>query len=96
MIEKKQILISEICIHYSIDEAFIIELNQHDLIVVEEVESNLFVYEEDIVELEKFIRLKNELNINSEGIDIIINLLGRIEKLQDELQSTKERLSLYE
>ncbi len=96
MSQKKQILISEICLHYAIDESFIIDLNHHDLIVLITVESKTFIYEDDIVHLEKFIRLKNELNINSEGIDIIINLLSRIEKLEEELLSTQERLSVYE
>lgn len=96
MSQEKQILISEICLHYSIEESFIIDLNQHDLILLVTVENRLFIHEDDIVHLEKFIRLKNELNINSEGIDIIINLLSRIEKLEDELQRTQERLSIYE
>lgn len=96
MSQKKQIQLAEICLHYSIEESFIIDLNQHDLIVLVTVENELCIDEDDIVHLEKFIRLKNELNINSEGLDIIINLLSRIEKLEEELQSTQERLSIYE
>ena len=46
--------------------------------------------------LEKFIRLYYELDINLEGIETITHLLQRINSLQDEIIILKNRLRLYE
>lgn len=42
------------------------------------------------------MRLYHELEVNIEGIDIIMNLLQRIEDLQAELDNAKSKLSLFE
>jgi hypothetical protein len=42
------------------------------------------------------IRIHKELDINTEGIDVVFNLLQKIDTLQNELISTKNRLRLYE
>ncbi|MEO8171618.1 MAG: chaperone modulator CbpM [Sediminibacterium sp.] len=47
-------------------------------------------------ELEKIMRLHNELEINLEGIDAITHLLQRIREMQTEIQVLKNRLALYE
>ncbi len=49
-----------------------------------------------IPQVEKIMRLHFDLNINLEGIDVIINLLQQIETLQEEITQLKRRLSLYE
>ncbi len=47
-------------------------------------------------DLEKFIRLHYELDINTEGIDAIAQLLNRVENMQDEITRLKNRLRFYE
>jgi hypothetical protein len=42
------------------------------------------------------IRFNQELNINIEGIDVIFNLLQKMNSLQEELNTTQNRLRLYE
>ncbi|MFT7364613.1 MAG: hypothetical protein ACI9UV_002823, partial [Algoriphagus sp.] len=43
-------------------------------------------------DLEKVLRLHKELDVNLEGIDVILNLLGKVESLQMELNLAKQRL----
>ncbi|MDO9136514.1 MAG: chaperone modulator CbpM [Lutibacter sp.] len=42
------------------------------------------------------IRMHLDLNINIEGIDIAFNLLQKIDELENELISIKNRLRIYE
>lgn len=47
-------------------------------------------------DLEKIARLHYYLDINIEGIDTVINLLNRINDMQDEISLLWNRLKLYE
>ena len=49
-----------------------------------------------MVYIEKMIRMHHELDINIEGIDTVFNVLKKIEILQEELITTKNKLRLYE
>ncbi len=42
------------------------------------------------------IRMHHDLEVNPEGIDVVFNLLQKIERLQKDLNTTKNRLRLYE
>ena len=42
------------------------------------------------------IRLQRELDLNLEGIDIVLNLLQKVEALQRQLNAVNNRLRLYE
>lgn len=61
------------------------------LILVRENEE-VYVPEAEVTDLEKVLRLQKELDINLEGIDVIFNLLGKVESLQTELTLAKQRL----
>jgi hypothetical protein len=51
---------------------------------------------EELSKAEKIVRLYKDLDINLEGIEVINQLLYRIEILQGEIISLKNRLRLYE
>ena len=42
------------------------------------------------------IHIHQDLNVNIEGIDVVVNLLQKMENLQNELISVKNTLRLYE
>ena len=90
------ILIETLCFHYKIEISFIKDLENIGLIKVETFENNKFIHQDKISDLEKMIRLHNELNVNIEGIDIVFNLLQKELKLKEELNALKSRLRLYE
>jgi hypothetical protein len=66
------------------------------LIQIEIIEQNQFIHQDQIRDLEKIIRLHNELNVNLEGIDIVFNLLEKERELRNELNTLKNKLRLYE
>ncbi|QHI38116.1 Chaperone modulatory protein CbpM [Kordia antarctica] len=85
-----------ICSHYNIEISFVDALNKMGLIHIEIMEQVQCIHQDQISDLEKIIRLHNELNVNLEGIDIVFNLLQKEMELRNELNTLKNRLRLYE
>lgn len=96
MNEQDLISTKTICLHYNIEISFIDALNNMGLIQIEIIEHNQFIHHDQIGDLEKIIRLHNELNVNLEGIDVVFNLLEKERALKKELMGFKNRLRLYE
>ena len=88
--------IDEFCIKNNIEISFIRTLQETGLIEITIVEETGFIDAVQLQQLEKFIRLYYELDINLEGIETISHLLRRINDLQDEIITLRNRLSLYE
>ena len=96
MTEKTLISTQTLCSHYNIEISFVDALNRLGLIQIEIVEQNHFIHQDQIGDLEKIIRLHDELNVNLEGIDVVFNLLEKERELRNELNVLKNRLRLYE
>ena len=94
--EKYLIPTETLCSQYNIEISFVDALNNMGLIQIEIIEQNQFIHQDQIGELEKIIRLHHELNVNLEGIDVVLNLLQKEKELRDELNSLRNRLRLYE
>ena len=90
------ILIEKLCLHYKVELSFFDAIENIGLIKIETVEQNKFIHQDKMGYLEKIIRLHYELNVNIEGIDIVLNLLKKEIELREELNSLKNRLRLYE
>ena len=93
---KQLISIHKICESYQVPDTFFEELHQFDLIPMEIQSGELMIDTTNLPQVEKIMRLHFDLNINLEGIDVIIGLLNRIEELESEISLLKKRLSLYE
>jgi hypothetical protein len=96
MNEKPLISTQTLCYNYNIEISFVTALNTMGLIQIEIIEEKQFIHQDQISDLEKIIRLHNELNVNLEGIDVVFNLLEKERALRDELNALKNRLRLYE
>ena len=92
----KLISVNDVCINHNIEISFISSLQQNGLLEITTIKETGFIVAEQLQQLEKFIRLYYELDINLEGIDTITHLLQRIKFLQDEIITLKNRLSFYE
>lgn len=93
---KRLIPIKTLCKHYKVETSFFTGLKDHGLIEITTIEQSNCIHEDHMHTIEKIIRLHQDLHLNFEGIDTVFNLLNRIEALQSELQSVKNRLGLYE
>lgn len=96
MSNTKLISIQHICTVHEIEYTFITELKNYGLVELLIEEEQEYVVEEQLPTLEKMIRLHYDLNVNVEGLDVISNLLDKIENLQQTLRATENRLRLHE
>ena len=96
MKSKNLIPIDQLCVHYDIELSFFSSLSELGLVEIQTIEQNRYIEQDQMESIEKMIRMHRELNINFEGIDTVMNLLEKINALQKELISTKNRLRLYE
>jgi|SRR5690625_1675303 len=85
----------EICMHYRIEQSFIKELQEHDLMSFYLEEKTFYLPADRLSELERLIRLHYELEINLEGLEAITHLLQRMESMQNELQHLQDQLNVY-
>jgi len=93
---EKLIAINEFCINHNIDISFLNSLQQTGLIEITMIKDTGFIDRGQLQQLEKFIRLYFELDINFEGIETITYLLERINNMHDEIISLKNKLRFYE
>lgn len=87
---------SEFCTSHHIEISFIESLAQHGLVNIVTIGEQLAIPGKQLPSLEKMVRLHYDLDINLEGIETIFHLLERIETLQQEMLSLRQKIGLYE
>lgn len=90
------IIVSEYCQQSHIEPAFIALLETEGLIEIRSIEGKRYLPLSQLCDVERYSRMYYDLSINIEGIDAIRHLLKRVENLQTELSSLRNRLRLYE
>jgi chaperone modulatory protein CbpM len=90
------IAIDEFCTIHNIEISFISSLQQTGLIEITTFKESSYINASQVQQLERIIRLYNELDINLEGIEAIIHLLHRIDSQQQEIIALRNRLRFYE
>ena len=84
------------CSYYHVEQTFVESLESYGLVSISYKEDQRFILKEELAELEKFSRLYYDLNINVPGIDALKHLLEKIKELQQETETLKARLRIYE
>ena len=96
MKKEELIRLDTLCEQYRVEMSFFTHLNEIGLIEVKQVKKSAYLHPDQIVAVEKMIRIHRELDVNMEGIDVIFNLLEKIDGLRNELMALKDRLKRYE
>ena len=90
------IIIKECCSHYKIEYDFIIQLEKEGLIEILEDKSEHYIHISQLKRLEQYIDWYYGLSINISGIDVIQNLLDKMEEMQEEMQKLRQQVKLLE
>ncbi len=90
------ISIKQFCIHHDVPISFVYELHNIQLIEIISIENTQYLYENQIKDLEKLMRLHFDLEINLEGLDAIYNLLKQVETLQQDIVTLKNKLNRFD
>ncbi|SHF18749.1 chaperone modulator CbpM [Dysgonomonas macrotermitis] len=84
------IIIEEYCRNSRIESSFVSLLAREGLIDIKVVEETMYIHESQLADLDRFANMYYDLSINIEGIDVIHNLLQRINGLEKELYSLRK------
>jgi hypothetical protein len=93
--EEQLIPAQEFCSHHHVEINFIYLLRDYGLIDVISNEGNDYISADKLNELEKIIRLHYDLDVNVEGIDVIMHLLNKLETVQHETNELRNQLKFY-
>ncbi len=96
MKQENYILVKQYCERTHISDTFINALNEYGLIQYKQIETEIYILDEEIPEIERFDRLHNELGINLEGIDALNHILRRLRNMENEMNTLRKRLRIYE
>lgn len=96
MLKENLISADDFCISHNIEISFISSLHENGLIDITTIDETVYIYPNQLPQLEKISRLYYELGINLEGIETITYLLDRIDEMQNEITVLQNRLRLYE
>ncbi len=90
------ISVSEFCLYHRVDTTFVQTLAQQGLVSVITQQELVYIAPEQVGRLEKFVRLHQQLAIHPDDLDVVSNLLERVEDLQLQLSQLQNRLLFYE
>lgn len=85
-----------LCKRYNIPVSFINNLREFQLIEIIVEENDFYIHTTQIKAVEKMMRLHYELDINFEGMDVIFNLLKKVELLNEDIIALHNRLKCFE
>lgn len=88
------ISIEDCCANYNIEMEFINSLEDHGLLAPTQVNDQRFIEQDHLQQLEKFISMHYDMDINMEGIEVINRLLDRINEMQQEIMRLKNNFSV--
>lgn len=83
------ISIEQCCVYYNIEISFVQKLNEHGLIELNRSDETFYITFEQLTDLEKYIHMHYELEINIEGLETIKHLLDKVDHLQKEVNRLK-------
>lgn len=87
-----QITVEQCCSYYSIETSFVESLNERGLIELRQEESVVFIGFEELGNLERYVHMHYDLDINMEGLEAIAHLLDRVHVLQHEIKGLRNEL----
>ena len=92
----KYIRITDFCQGHSLQESFLYQLNEVELIEILEVEHQPVIRQSQLDRLERLVRLHRDLEISPQGLLAVDHLLDRMEALQEEILELRRRLNRWE
>jgi len=90
------IAVKDFCFYHELKFSFIENLDAYGLIAIQTVGESSYISEADLPTLERYVSFYRHLDINFEGMEAITYLLERIDALQSEITTLKNKIRFYE
>ncbi|MCL6261676.1 chaperone modulator CbpM [Aquiflexum sp. TKW24L] len=90
------ISIQAFCQYHGIESRLIFTFQELGLVKIVQQEADYYLEDDTLSRLEQIVRLYKDLDLSPEGIDVVVGLLAKIEKLQEENQLLVRKLKMLE
>jgi hypothetical protein len=90
------ISIQTFCQYHGIESGLVFTFQELGLVEIIQEEAEFYLEEEKLSRLELVVRLYKDLDLNPEGVEVVMGLLGKIEELQEENLSLKRKLRKWD
>ncbi len=84
------------CAYHQVAHSFVYSLEENGLVELVIFEEQKYIPKAQLPQLEKIIRLHQELEINLSGVEVVIHMLHRMEQLHQTVTNLENRLRRYE
>ncbi|WP_029282735.1 chaperone modulator CbpM [Pedobacter sp. R20-19] len=95
MMRNNLIALHDICVYHHVEIDFIQSLEDFGLIKTTTQKQLTFLSLDELMKLERYVRLAKDLDINLEGLHAISQLLNQVETMQNEINTLKAELNHY-
>lgn len=92
----KYIAVEEFCNHHGIEVMLLREFAEFGLVDLYVEENREFLPDVEVSRVERMLRLSQELEVNKEGIDIILHMREELKQLRREAANLRYRLQQLE
>lgn len=96
MVGQDLIIVDVFCQKCQIEVTLLDELHEFGLIQIVRDNGRKYIQVEQLSEVQKIVQFHNELQINKEGIEVILTLLERLDERSKQVKFLQEKLRLYE
>ena len=86
MIKINGISIERFCDYHHVEKDQVMGIIEFGLVQAARDKSRIIIPEDQVENLERFLRLANDLGVNMEGLEIINQMRQRILRLQEEIE----------
>lgn len=80
------------CTHYHVELSLVREIGEYGLVEITTEGDQVMIATDHLADMERVLRLHDDLGINLEGIEAITFLLERVRSLQSENRELRRRL----
>lgn len=87
--------VTHLCKQYNVTETLFEHFQDTGLLQITVVETRPCIHIDTINRVDKMLRMHQELGVNPEGIDVIMNLLEKIDDLNNKVNYLKQELTLH-
>lgn len=96
MKQENYIAITDFCNSHKVTSQFVMQLNDLGLVEVVYRQDLHYLPIQQLPKAERIVRLYLDLDINLEGIEVITQLLDRMQDMRHEMVSLRNKLRRYE
>ncbi len=95
--ESEDLIVVEVfCTICEVERTLMDEFEEFGLVEIIQNNGLKYIHINQLPQVQKIIKFHNELNINKEGIEVVLNLLDRLNEKNAKIKYLQDKLKLYE